>query len=280
VFDPGVRGFSRLWLPLLITGVALASAIPVCLDMAGEVGRGPTGLLVLIPGVLVFPVGLFLALSYVAPATLAGLSFAQIVCPAFWGVYAALFHELHRTPHPRTYWRALLSLCVLLALNAVGCYAPQVAHRESSTAVPQRRSPTALAGTWVFVSAVTGRNDTGAGRRIRCFDSNSWYVAQLAPSSDQVLFLIGGHYALDAHTDTETVDYATPNLSAFVHQTFTYAVRLEDRTLTLDGRNEGKLVSGAADGVWQQRPIAPAALHEIEVVEQVLSAGTSSARHP
>jgi hypothetical protein len=280
VFDPEVRGFSRLWLPLLMTGVALASTIQVCLDMAGEVGRGPTGLLVLIPGVLVFPVGLFLALCYVAPAMLAGLSFAQIVCPALWGVYAVLFHALHRTPHRRTYWRALVLLCVLLVLNAVGCYAPQVAHREFSTVVPQGRPPAALAGTWVFVSPVTGRNETGAGRRIRCFGSNSWYVAQLAPASDQVLFLFGGHYALDARTDTETVDYATPNLSAFLHQTFTYTVRLDDGTLTLDGRNGDKPVSGAADGVWQQRPIAPAALHEIEVVEQVLSAGASSDRRP
>jgi hypothetical protein len=280
VFDSEVRGFSRLWLPLLLTAVALASTIPVCLDVAGEIARGPQGLLVLIPGVLVFPVGLFLALSYIAPATLAGLSFAQIVCPALWGVYAALFHELHRTDKRRTYWRALLLLCVLLAVNAAGCYAPQVAHRESSKVVQQRRAPDALAGTWVFVSPLTGRNETGAGRRIRCFGSNSWYVAQLAPASDQVLFLFGGHYALDGHTDTETVDYATPELSAFVHQTFTYAVRLEDRTLTLDGRNEGKPVSGAADGVWEQRPIAPAALHEIEVVEQMLSAGAPSARHP
>ena len=176
----------------------------------------------------------------------------------------------------------LLAWCATTALA-------HPSHRARLTALLRQSTPAAapaLAGTWVFVAPARGYNDTGAGRRLRRFTGDRWYVAQLGFSSDDVSFLYGGHYTLAEGTYTETVDYATANLSVFVHRTFAYQIELNDTTLTLsDPGGGGESRNGAADGVWQRRPIAAvdrrspplgpeataAVLHEVELVQQSLS---------
>jgi hypothetical protein len=124
---------SNVRLPLLIVALALAATIPVCWDMAGDVVRTPAErIFILIPGAVAFPAGLFLVFAYVVPAFWTSTSWTigmYLMWPVSWGVYAVIFNVLRRTEHATVYWRAVALLCVLLALNVTGCYAPEVFNR-------------------------------------------------------------------------------------------------------------------------------------------------------
>ena len=177
--------------------------------------------------------------------------------------------------------RQAASAVMVSILIASGARAP---HAAVQTAGTQVVTPSTLQGTWVYVSSSpAARQDKRfAGRRIRMYTTQDWFVAQV-DSQGSASFLYGGHYEISAATLIETVDYASPAASVMLTTKISFKLRFDKDTMTMSGRHElTNPVDGAFDEIWQRHPAtagerAPGTLTSEEHADVLLSQQALSA---
>lgn len=146
------------------------------------------------------------------------------------------------------------SAAIAAVLVFVGATAGSHAFQTPSTPT---FTPATLQGTWVYVSSSpAAREDKRfAGRRIRLYTTQGWFVAQVDPQNGRASFLYGGHYELSGSTITEIVDYASMAASVMLNTRATFTIKSEKDTMTLSGKHElTNPADGAFDENWQRHP--------------------------
>jgi len=93
-----------------------------------------------------------------------------------------------------------------------------------------------LIGTWIMVGTPGDVGEApAAGGRLKSLTDTHWSLTQADANTGATIFHHGGTWTLKGNEYAETVDYANESTTNLVKRTFTFKIKLEGNTLTLNG---------------------------------------------